>query len=321
MSYVKGGVLSDEDYETLVGVSGVAAPSSAAAQNKAGYLWGVGYGDRGWGQTTPALGQLDDYDGTVVRNWSSLRTVLSTMCAWTGVSTTNLPSSASVASGAVIQAFPASSTPSIPDLLALLDNSRFNYNPANMFIASNVASSTRVGTWTSSITCELSCTFSSENQARYFFNTGGEIRIALAHTPNSTPQDQSWRNAINGLGIAFRAHSTARISGSTGTANGSLGYYELTTSYQTIHDGTNSGTGAYSSNDYYIDARAASITGLNGARGSQIYFRIRLIDQHSNAFFDTVSAGTVGAMHYMTPNAVLNDLPGGPAASVVTPWS
>lgn len=192
-------------------------------------------------------------------------------------------------------------SPSIPSLLEILDENRLNYQIENMTLTTNVASSTRTSPWgggTSSISCEFSVTFEDENSARYFFNTGGEIRLALDHPDTSTQQDTNWNNILDDLVVAFRAHTTTRLSGSTGHGyNGedgydSRGYYELTTTYQTVYDGINSGTGSYSTNDYHVEAKANSITSENGAKGSEIWFRVTLTDQHTNEFFDEVKGGT-----------------------------
>jgi hypothetical protein len=299
-------------------LTGSAAGSSGAATSVAGYLYGVGYGDRGYGQSSPALTAVAT--GQVATNWSNLRSVLSTLCAWQDTSTTLLPSAAGVAQGAAFVAYPTGETPSIPDLLALLDTNRLAYQAGNMALTVGAASSTRGSTWgssTSGITCEFSVTFADENAARYFFNTGGELRIALEHTSTLISQDSNWNAVLNNLNAAFRANTTVRLTGSTGTAQ-SIGYYQLTTSYQTIYDGINTGTGAYSANDYLIEAKALSITGSNGAKGSVVYFRVTLTDEHTNAFSDSVDSGTKATLSHLRANAVLSSLPAAPSCAVVT---
>jgi hypothetical protein len=463
-NYVKGALVGAQDYNDLAGVTGTAATDAVVASEKAGYLWGVGYGDRGYGQSTPAL--TAHSAGSLVPAWANLREALLRLTTWQDTSDDDLPPSTALAAGAPIAAltrgyilrnhdfqtgvltpwtstnssdqtwsvvsgadhngttksllqsvaiagaasqgrfvnpviphsvgsglslpgktirargwakrvagngqaqlvviyrnnstlngatstvfttssdwtllevtgtvpadttridfefrnpggseettsqfddaqfFLESSAQSIPDLLALLDENRLNYDIANMTLASSAASSTRSTAWSNTITCEFSVTFASENAARYFHNTGGEIRIALEHPSTATSQDQNWHDVLDDLVVAFRANESVRLSGSTGTATG-VGYYDLTTSYQTILDGTNSGSGAYSTNDYLVEAKADTITGLNGAKGSEIWFRVTLADQHANVHFDEVSSGTNAVLSHLRATATGSDL-------------
>jgi len=86
-------------------------------------------------------------------------------------------------------------------------------------------------------------------------------------------------------------HTATSSTGSSALSSG-IGYYDLTDAYQTIIDGTNIGTGAYTSNDVLIEAHRLSQSGVNGGNGTGVRVRITLTDQHANAFFDTVSSGT-----------------------------
>ena len=57
MSYAQGSTIAASDYNGFTGGQDltVAFASAAAATQKASALLGVGYGDRGYGQTTPSL--------------------------------------------------------------------------------------------------------------------------------------------------------------------------------------------------------------------------------------------------------------------------
>ena len=303
MSYTKGTTSLASDYNTLAGLTGSAAGSSAAATGVAGYLWGIGYGDRGYGQSVPTLTALAAGKVDAGADWANLRTVLANLASWQNTSSTLLPPSANLSSGYTGAAYPAGGSPyAIPDLLATLDTNRFNYQAGNMTLTSSATSSTRATTWGQSggsITCELSTTFASEDQARFFFNSGGEIRIALAHPSSVTTRDADWQAVLNNLVVAFRANSSAKLSGSYGTAN-AVGYYQLTTSYQPILNFTSGFISPYTTNTFSVSAKAVSITGANGAKGYQIYFQVVLNDTYYTAQDNTVvQAGT---------NAVLSHL-------------
>lgn len=316
MAYEKGSGILAADYNTFAGLTATGAADAATAQNKAGYLYGVGFGNRGYGQTTPALTALS-IGGSVAQEWQSLRTVMANLANWQNTSTTLLPPSSSFNAAAPIVAH-ESSSPSlnsydIQDLLATLDTNRLNYQAANMLL-STLQTSTRSTAWgngsaigystpDAGIEAQFQVDFASEDEARYFFNTGGEFRITLAHANTSSPRNSSWNTVLNSFVLAFRANTSARISGSYGTAT-SVGYYGLTTTYQTICDGLNSGTGAYTVNDFIISARALTLPGVRGAKGATIQFKVTLLDEQTNAFSDTVASGTASSLQQYKANAV-----------------
>jgi hypothetical protein len=205
----------------------------------------------------------------------------------------------------------------IGDLLNVLDANRLKYQAANMSLSS-LASSTRGSAWgggAGSITCEFQVTFSSEDHARYFFNTGGELRIQLAHPSTATARDVSWNTVLSGFNAAFRANGTSKLGGNYGYG-ANIGYYQLTTTYQTIIDGANTGAGVYTSNDFVVQARAVTITGANGAKGNVILFRVILTDEQTNAFQDVVQSGTVATLQQLRATGAYTIA--APSSAVVT---
>jgi hypothetical protein len=319
MTYLKGSPAQASDYNALAGLTGTAAGSSAAATQVAGYLLGIGYGDRGYGQTSTTLTAVSAGSVITGNPWLNLRTAINTIATWQNAATTQLPSAAEMSSGAVHFAAVGGTPYSIPGLLTTLDTNRHTYQIGNMTLTSSAATTTRSTTWGAgggSITCEFSVTFADEQAARYFFNTGGDIRIALAHPSTLTTRDSSWNTILSSLVVAFKANSSTRLTGSYGTAQ-SVGYYQLTTSYQTILDGTNSGTGAYTVNDFIVQAKALTITGTNGAKGSVVYFKVVLTDEQTNAFSDIVQSGTNAILSHFRATSVFTNI-SAPTCAVVT---
>lgn len=311
MTYATGNSIQATDYNSFAGLTASGAGSAAAAASKAGYLYGVGFGDRGYGQTSPALSSVS-VGQAVGQEWQNLRSVIVSMANWQNTSIASLPPSSSFNAGAAVTASSA-----IASILSTLDTNRLNYQVANMTL-SGLTSTTRASTWgtgTSSITAEFQVTFSSEDHARYFFNTGGELRVLLNHPSTATARDSSWNTVLSGFNMAFRANSTARIGGSYGAAQG-IGYYQLTTAYQTVIDGTNTGVTPYGVNDFVVQARAVTITGANGAKGSVIQFRVILTDEQSNAFQDVVQSGTVATLQQLRATGAYTIAT--PSASVIT---
>lgn len=104
---------------------------------------------------------------------------------------------------------------------------------------------TASGRWNGSHIVEQSITFNSASEMRYFFNQGGKIIIEATRTGNggssATDKDLAMDDLIDSLG-QFRIKSQTSdysVDGSTNvntlTTDGlTIGFYDLTTSYQTI---------------------------------------------------------------------------------------
>ena len=126
-------------------------------------------------------------------------------------------------------------------------------------------------------------TFSSGDEARYYFNAGGKIRIIVSRTGNggssATAKDTSLDEVISAAGnIDIKSGTTTRSgTGETVTA-GTLGYYDLTTSYQTyLQVAQDSGT--YSGNILIkVEAKSNGTQGSNNDKGSVITIKTSILD-------------------------------------------
>lgn len=292
MAYGTGQRIAAQDLRDFSGspTSGnnalTAHPNVASAQDKAGALWGVGYAQRGYGQTSPSLTLPDSGDRVTAADWNSLFTIMDNLAAHQGSSIT----SRSVSPGDRIAEFANLGTD-----LQTLDANRFD--AAGGWSWTLLATDTRSSTWSSTIGSEAAIAWASGDEARYFFNAGGRILLRPRHPVTSTPQDSNWNsilaNRVGDINIyAIMADQTS-ASNPFGTIT-SIGYYGSAGFFQNVYDGTNIGTGAYSSNDVLIQIRrssAADVSG-NGDNGDVINIRIFLSDEHTNTFYDQVAAGT-----------------------------
>lgn len=90
------------------------------------------------------------------------------------------------------------------------------------FVVESGASQTRLTAWGSQVSCEVTVTFSTADQARFFFNSGGKIRFNSSRTGGSnTSQNTTWTNFLNGVGSVEFGGNTAGVN-----------FYSLTNSYQ-----------------------------------------------------------------------------------------
>lgn len=320
MTYAAGQDILASDFNGFAGVpTGDASPQT----NKVGSIYGVGYGDRGYGQTLYTWTAKAAGQDVGSAEWTAMRNALNTCALHQGSSIPTLPPTTVLDPLDTIYAETNPPRPyELPASIATVDTNRLNTNGGlSLTLYPSVYSQTRATTWgagVGSIQAEFDVDFGSEDQARFFFNSGGVVAIQAIHSVGSpTAKDNWWNAALVGVGaVVFRAHSTSR-SGTLGTPNVSLGYYELTTGYQTIFDGNNLATGYYTMNDMLVEARAVSITGLRGAKGSIVRFRVTLTDEALTG--DPVSAGTLLQGGFFKADVVLSGIVT-PSFSTVTAW-
>jgi hypothetical protein len=210
---------------------------------------------------------------------------------------------------------------------------------ANTGFAAN-GTQTYASAWASSIAGTFRINFANANEARYFFNTGGQLQVILSHAPVSpTTQDNYWTNvfsAANGFigTILIKGDSATRTGGagasSTTNTFTSVGYYGLTGGgvFQTIYTGVNlvplGGFTAYSANDMTIEI-AGGGTAANGGPASYIDIRITLTDQHVGISGgpDSVKAGITSTMTFnkTSTTAASYGVATAPTVTVTSAWA
>jgi len=141
---------------------------------------------------------------------------------------------------------------------ASIDTNRLDIEAAEMSLNAGGASEL-VGSWSSAaVDCTFRYTLSDFDEARYFFNSCGAFNIFGTITGYST--GTGWDGAgideiLTDMGTILMNYTETTQSGSGGTPT-SIGYYDLTTSYQTIF--SQAGTGAYTDATVTIQARYGS---------------------------------------------------------------
>jgi hypothetical protein len=276
MTYNAGNTIVATDFMGLRGANSpsVSYTSDATATNKVAALIGVGFGQRGYGVTGTTLPAVVGNTSIVTATvWNNLRSAMSVINTHTGA---NLALQPVVSTSNVIVANDGRpSLTNIPALISTLDTNRFDVGVGQSTTTPNLLVSTKTVAWTNTVFHEFSIIFSVEDQARYFFNTGGKIQLSASRTggtPGGVNPELTTMLAAMG-NISFGAINTS-YTGTGGTAN-VLGYYGLTNVYQTAF--VINGTGAFPDISYSVLVRRENFVGQNGGNGSLVRFR---------AFFD-----------------------------------
>ena len=283
MAYSSGGVIAAADYNTFVG-------SNNTTAGTINYVWSTGNGQYGYGQTgVPTVSATGVVTAT---QWATAINVLDNILTHqtgSGASNIALPTS-----GSLIKYLSAVSS----DISAINTNhlnfgsqgttttgSTFSPNPT----AANDA------TYNGTIATRT-VTFASADQARYFFNAGGQINFVVSSVTNNDGSARS-SDAVSVIGTyfggmsAFKATTNGQRTGTGGTLAGSgyvSGYYGLTTAYQTIAQVTTS-SGTYSTDYVQLQAKYSGTLGSNGDKSPQISFALNYYSSHSSGFNDTLN--------------------------------
>ena len=264
MTYTAGSVILADDYNTFAG-------NTTAGLNR---VWSTGSGDAGWGQTDIATVAAA---GTVTATqWATIVNNLATSGTQTG---TTLTSRTAPVTGNLIAILANVST----DITSVTTNrgnaiaSGTEYGVFTGTTSKTTATGSGQAAWT--ITFTHTVTFPSANQARYFWNAGGIVRLKYGKSSTGTDNDPDWNTLagwcgtinltgrVNGAtqSIAAQAYTgTTRLSGSGGTETTlatTTGWYNLTGSPTTIFQLNNS-TSPYSGEFIRTTATATSSTVL-----------------------------------------------------------
>ena len=260
MAYVAGDTILDDEYNTFVNSS-----SSPFGLN---HFAGTGALQYGLGES--AVATVSANNQINASEWNALFTGMSTIAGHTG---DTLTSRSAIGGGDLIEI----STNVAADLATLAASVAAGSPLTSAVTTSGIlqqpASSS---TWTGSFTTQVSATFSSANNMRFFFNAGGKIRLDPIRTGNggeggASGKDAAWDNLYNAVGnLDIGSQSTNRsASGETLDTNGlALGFYDLTTSYQTILQ-LSDDTYPYTANTLKFEAK------LNATPGSATVITIQ----------------------------------------------
>lgn len=298
MTYASGGLIQRDDYNTFAtgSVDGTGSASTLAGVANINSIWGSGYGDSGYGQST-VLTTVAAGDLVTATQWSTLLARLNSIRTHQNGSGSGITSP--VAGDLISYLSTLSST------LTTARTNRLLFNSTR-----GTPSSTNYdGTWNAATPTTFqqvrTITFTSADAARYFFNAGGRIGISLSVPAGGTDtsKETSWSNLLaNGIGtLNFDATTSSRTgTGYTLTTDGSaVGFWDLLTTDQTLIRLTDT-TAAYTSNYVEVLVKIAGTTGSLGGLGTTITFTINYNDGATDTFNDAINM-TMRAAVTITP--------------------
>ena len=268
MTFSPGSTITAGDQQLFAGTisSNQAYPDALSCADKIAALWGVGYGDYGYGQGVPVVYSRSAGDNIQSVDWVALRTALVNMATHQATSISGFPAIVDLQPGDTITATGYDWLTAIQAVSA----ARANFDPALMSQTADITSS-RSTPWNTAIEHEIEINFGTEDAARTYFNTGSELRFAsdLASPPDA--HSTAWQTMLRTMGsINIGAINTTQ-SGSGGTPV-ALGYLTLTNSYQTVF--TQNVLAPYAGDSIEIQAKVDLVVGANGGNGSKVLVKV-----------------------------------------------
>jgi len=231
---------------------------------------GVGSGDRGYGQTVTSA-QVSAGNLITAQHMVNLKTDIDKI----SFHQTNAASSApSVSVGGTIL---ASDWQTYNSQITNLTNTRLTIFGVGQEGTSPVVTAqstwlldvvtSAISNWNGDRTHVVTVNFGSAAAARYFFNTGGEIRIVPRHSGNSSSVTKGGRwkaifDFIGAKGVRIGANATTAPTSTAPSYTAATyvgGYYQLTTTAQKIYEVID--FGLYSGNDFNVTARTTATPG------------------------------------------------------------
>ena len=267
MSYAQYGTIQASDFNTLVGGN----PTTTA--NTLNAVWATGGSAAGYGQTAIA-NVVSGQTVAATSQWASLVTNTANSATHQGSSITAVTTP--VAGGTITY------LSAIPTNLTTIYTNRLNAATQGA-TTSNTA--TRATTWSTQLTFTHTATFANGDAARYFFNSGGQLKLTFAQ-PNGTSMANAFNSlttAISTLVLSAPSSGTITVAGTSysgftkigGTGSPSpyatnTGYYALTTANANVFLQTTGTPAGYTTSFINVLVKSNGTQGSNGDAGSII---------------------------------------------------
>lgn len=244
-------------------------------------VYGAGSGTYGYGQPMASSYKLD-HEKISQTDWDNLRfDIANSITHQSGT----LPVITDVAEGQLIS---LTNNTTYTSFANTADTNRFNIGAGrfltraatdslnNSIIATRTWSASTVPQyWLNSISCTITATFSSSDQARWFFNSGGEIRIQSSRTGGtSNAQNNDWSSLLSSAGM--RSFGSQTPTPGFSPLNGQ-NFYRLTNTFQNYYSLTSSAP--YASNSYVLQA-SCNVANNSTGTATVVNFRVVMTDAY-----------------------------------------
>ena len=261
-------------------------------------IWGTGAGANGYGQST-TLSNVSATGTVAATNWATLTTRLNSI-------TTHQSGSGTLPTGFFTAGNLVTYFANIDTATTAIQTNKLTANTRGTAVPTGLGNPalTNSTTWQTTSTKEFSITFSSTDTIRYFFNAGGLITFYFTQATGGTTKSTDWNtfytNTVGTITFGSNFCSRSGTGGDNLTQNTSIGFHNLTATYQTLFAiGSTSATADYGLNSMTIEARVGGA--LYGASSNILYFRCISTDAAADLINDTITGANAVYVGYTPP--------------------
>jgi hypothetical protein len=264
MSYVANGLIQVADYNAL--------------ETTINTIYGVGNGEFGYGQSAISLvSSVTTANQVGSSQWKPLRNALQ-VCANHQATAITVPADPALDLNSLIHVYPA-----IPTAATNITTNRHVAPGTSMTIFPNQVTTTYSSNWSATLAFSFDLQWSTGDNARYFWNSGGNVSIGLVFSPSGTyPRGIAWSSFMAQLGgLSIQWNKTTSINTYPGTqfiAN--VGYYGLPTTPLLLYQAFDTqGSYAFPVNNITVTGQSVDgPVGVNGDNGTHLRYVITLND-------------------------------------------
>lgn len=273
MTYGTGNQIVSLDYNTFA--QGGASVNHAVANINS--VWGVGNGDKGYGQSTTLTPVTASTDTVTATQWSTMISRLNSILTHQAGSGSGITAPTTGTTVTYLSTLSSSIT------TAYTNRANANSN------ATDVLNSSTNTAWNTSTPTTLSivktATWANADQARYFFNAGGKLVVNFGTVTNTLGNSKGtdWASLLAtkfaSMIVGGYTNSRTGTGGTVSTSNGSIGYWNAGTVGTSIMKLTSaSATADYGSNSVELVVKTNGVQGSNGDVGTVMTFTFTLTD-------------------------------------------
>lgn len=260
-------------------------------RNQVNLVLGTGLGNTGYGQTSLVTSSVVSESNKIsASDWNKLKSDI-TYC-WNHIYNANPTTANAVEHGTVRSNSTDSPYSQYQTLANSITSDRFTTPPNNIVTSKGSTSQTWPGTfgsrWNGTVQCLVTVSWSTADQARYFFNSGGEIRFSTSRSGGTTSggsgtiasQNNEWTTYLSST-VGTRAFGGNKPTTGTGGLTGG-NFYRLSNVYTNPWYSSTAG-GSYSLNSFKIWARAVDISNNSSGGATTIEFLVEWNDSHTGS--------------------------------------
>lgn len=275
-------------------------------RNQVNLVLGTGSGNTGYGQMSLVTSStVSESTRVSVTEWNRLKADIAT--CWRHINNANPPGITDAVVNQLVRSNSTNSPYSQYQTFANdITNNRFTTPPNNIVSAKGSRSQAWPGVfgqyWKSTLQCVVTVAWPTADAARYFFNSGGELRFSSSRSGGTTSggggtiaaQNNEWTNFLTNT-VQTRAFGGNRPGTGTGALTGA-NFYRLANTFTNPWYTATAG-GAYSLNTFRIWARSVDIANNSSGGATTLEFLVEWIDDHIG-----VSGGPDGVDGTLTLN-------------------